>query len=414
MSTDHEQRGSFFRQSSWLMFATVVGGALMWAVHFLAKAIPEEEYGDFGAFLAVVMVLPTIPIQMVFAQQTARAIAQNRIGEVSTLIRTVFLWTFVLCLLIATVALIFQDTFLAKWKISNPAALWFTLPVVFLSLVLPMTWGVLQGAQNFLWLGWSLMVNSLGRLMASTFAVLVVGSYAAGMLFGVLFGLFVGLVIALIQTRSFWMAPRAAFRWTTLTRQVVPLLLGFIGFQVLFTVDTMFVKAYFPQEQAGYYVSAGTLARAVMWLVLPLASLMFPKLIHSAVKAQKTNLSSIVMAGTAVLAGIGALCLALLGPLLIRLVYKESYLDVATSLLPWYGSVMVPLAVGNVMLNELLAKPAPKFALGISVLTLAVGYIVALTRFNDSLVMVLQTMGVFNLAFLAICAWFTFHGRRES
>jgi O-antigen/teichoic acid export membrane protein len=258
------------------------------------------------------------------------------------------------------------------------------------------------------------MANSLGRLMASTFAVLVVGSYAAGMLFGVLFGLFVGLVIALIQTRSFWMAPRAAFRWTTLTRQVVPLLLGFIGFQVLFTVDTMFVKAYFPQEQAGYYVSAGTLARAVMWLVLPLASVMFPKLIHSAVKAQKTNLSSIVMAGTAVLAGIGALCLALLGPLLIRLVYKESYLDVATSLLPWYGSVMVPLAVGNVMLNELLAKPAPKFALGISVLTLAVGYIIALTRFNDSLVMVLQTMGVFNLVFLAICAWFTFHGRRES
>ena len=71
------EHASFFRQSGWLMIANVAGGALMWAVHFLAKAIPEGEYGDFGAFLAVVMVLPTIPLQMVLAQQTARTLART-------------------------------------------------------------------------------------------------------------------------------------------------------------------------------------------------------------------------------------------------------------------------------------------------------------------------------------------------
>jgi O-antigen/teichoic acid export membrane protein len=414
MSADHDQRVSFFRQSGWLMIATVIGGSLMWAVHFLAKAIPEREYGDFGAFLAVVMILPAIPIQMVFAQQTARAIAQDRPAEISTLIRASFFWTFLLCLVVSAVALVFQDAILAKWKISSPAGLWFTLPVVYFSLVLPMIWGVLQGAQNFLWLGWSLMLNSLGRLMASSFAVLVVGTYAAGMLFGVLSGLLLGLSIALLQTRKFWLIPRAPFAWSKLSKQVVPLLLGFIGFQVLFTVDTMFVKAYFPQNEAGYYVSAGTLARALMWLVLPLAAVMFPKLMSSAVKSEKSNLSSIVMAGTAILASVGALCLALLGPILIRLVYRESYVQVATSLLPWYGLVMIPLAVGNVMLNELLAKPAPKLAVGVSLLLLGAAYMVALTQFHGSLITVLHTMGVFNLAFLAICTWFTLQDRRAA
>ncbi len=393
------------------MLCNVAGGALMWAVHFLAKAIPEREYGDFGAFLAVVMVLPTIPIQMVFAQQTARSIANGRRGEISALIRAAVLWTSVAWVAAAVVALIFQGTILANWKVTNPAGLWFTLPVVLFSLLLPMIWGVLQGAQNFLWLGWSLMLNSFGRLAGASLAVLVLGTYAAGMLFGVMFGLLLGIVVAVVQTRQFWAEKPTAYDWQALSRQVIPLLLGFIGFQVLFTVDTMFVKACFPQEQAGYYVSAGTLARALMWLVLPLASVMFPKLVHSAVKSEKSNLSGIVMVGTAVLAGAGALGLAILGPFVIRLVYKASYLEVATSLLPWYGCAMIPLAVGNVLLNELLAKPAPKLSLGVCILILALGYMLALTQFHGTLVTVLKTMGVFNLAFLALCGWFAWQAR---
>ena len=67
-------RASFFRQSGWLMFATVAGGMFMTAVHFLSKAMPEAEYGQFGAFLSVAMFIPAMPLQMVLAQQTARAL----------------------------------------------------------------------------------------------------------------------------------------------------------------------------------------------------------------------------------------------------------------------------------------------------------------------------------------------------
>src|SRR5262245_36252488 len=85
------KHASFFRQSGWLMIANVVGGALMWAVHFLNKFIPPGEYGSFGALLAVVMLLPTIPLQMVLAQQTAKALAQHREREVSGVIHAVWL-----------------------------------------------------------------------------------------------------------------------------------------------------------------------------------------------------------------------------------------------------------------------------------------------------------------------------------
>lgn len=402
---------SFFRQSGWLMLATVTGGALTWLVHFLSKAIPEKEYGDFGAFLAVVMVLPTIPVQMVFAQQTAKAMAEGKPGETSRLMRVAFAVIFGIWLVACMLVLLFHKQILSEWKVSNPLALWVTLPLVLFSILLPMFWGVLQGAQNFLWLGWSMLFNSLGRIAGAAVAVLVFGAFAAGMLSGVLFGLLLGLAVGLYQTRGIWTAKPAPFDWTPFLRQVIPLMIAFIGVQILFTADTMFVKAYFSEEQAGFYVSAGTLSRALLWLVLPLAAVMFPRLVHSAAKSEKSNLTGVVLLGTAILAGGGALGLTLVGPWVIRLVYKASYVGVAAGLLPWYGAAMVPLALGNVLLNQLMAKPAGKLGLSLCIALVAGGYIVAVMHYHDSLVYVLKVMGLFNLLFFLVAGLFVWRER---
>lgn len=410
-SADAARDASFFRQSGWLMVANVAGGALMWAVHFLARRVPPGEYGNFGGFLAVIMVLPTIPLQMVLAQQTARALATGQHGELSGVIRLFWRGTFYIWLVAAVLALVFQRQILAAWKVENPMALYLTLPIVLLTLWMPMFWGVLQGRQNFLWLGWSLLSNGIGRFGVAAFAVLVLHAYAAGMLTGVLLGTALAFGIAAWQTRSLWLSPPAAFDRRGLAQQVIPLVLGFLGFQILFTADTMFVKTYFREDEAGFYVAAGTLSRALMWLVLPLAAVMFPRIVHSAARAEKTNLLSVVLVGTAVLAVAGVAGLVLLGPWVVRIPYPESFANVVIPLLPWYAGAMVPLAVANVLLNDLLARPASKLRLGLAILTVALAYMFCLTRFHASLVQVLQVMGCFNLLLLAVCALFHRAGR---
>ncbi|HWQ91967.1 MAG TPA: oligosaccharide flippase family protein [Clostridia bacterium] len=403
---------SFFRQSGWLMATNIAGGALMWAVHFLSKKIPAGEYGNFGAFLAVVMVLPTIPLQMVMAQQTARALAQNRRGQLSGVIR-LFAWGTLLVWAVGAVAvLVFQDQILTLWKVASPTALYLTLVIVLLSLWSPLTLGLLQGQQNFLWLGWTMMSNAVGRFVVAAFAVLVLHAYAAGMLTGVLIGIVVGLGIGMWHTRRLWLTPPEPFDRRALREQLLPLVLGFLGFQILFTADTMFVKAYFDEATAGFYIGAGTLSRALMWLVLPLAAVMFPRMVHSAAKSEKSNLTSLVLAGTAILAIMGAGGLTIVGPWAVPFVFKPSFVDVATPLLPWYAGAMVPLAVANVMLNDLLARPSSKLGFSICVFGLALLYMFALTQFHATLVTVPRVMGVFNLVFLGICAWFTWAGKK--
>jgi len=404
-------RASFFRQSGWLMFATVAGGMFMTAVHFLSKRIPEEEYGQFVAFLSVAMFIPAMPLQMVLAQQTARARALHREHELSGLIRAAWLGTFLVWLLAVVAVLLFQGKIMAQWNISNPAAIWLTLPVLLFTAWLPMFAGVLQGQQNFLWLGWSMMIHGVGRLAIATFAVLVLHYYAPGMVLGILGGLTVALVIAIWPTRSLWLASPQAFEWRSLLRQIIPLTLGFGAYQFLLTADTMVVRACFSGADSAFYGSAGTLARASMWLVGPLATVMFPKIVHAKAKAENSDLMGVVLLGTVVLAAGGAMGLCVFRPWVVPFMFKDSYLQPAAVLLPWYAWAVVPLAVANVLLNNLLARGLFKVVPALCVL--AVVYAVALSRFHATPVMVIKTLGVGNLLLLAVCAYYTWGGKKS-
>jgi O-antigen/teichoic acid export membrane protein len=397
------------------MIANVGSGMMMWAVHLLNKKIPASEYGVFGVLLAVAMFVPNMPLQMVFAQQTAKALVANRERELAGMIRLAWLGTFGLWLVVACGAWIWQADILQRWQITNPAGLWITLPVILFSLWLPLFWGVMQGQQNFLWLGWSNIFNGVGRLGLAAFIVLLLGGYAAGMMTGVCLGLAVAVGIGIWQTRSLWQLPAQPFDWRSLLAQIIPLMLGFGAVQFFLTADTIFVKRYFPGDITGFYVSAGTLSRALLWLVLPLATVMFPKIVHSAAKSEENNLLGLVLLGTAILAAGGAAGLWLLGPWIVKLIYQDSYMQVALSVLPWYAWAMVPLALANVLINNLLARANFRIVPALAVLAAAYGVALAvvgrhagnLANPQVGLRMMLQTLGAFNLLLLAVCAGFT-------
>src|SRR5215469_12758354 len=113
--TQDAHRARFFRQSGWLMIANIAGGVLMWAVHLLARATGESQYGLFITLLSAVMLVPAIPLQMVFAQQTAKAAATGRERELSALARSICLGLFIAWALACAGVAVFQGTILRLW-----------------------------------------------------------------------------------------------------------------------------------------------------------------------------------------------------------------------------------------------------------------------------------------------------------
>lgn len=399
------QRSTFFRQSGWLMIANVAGGMLMWAVHFLGHKIGRAQYGEFGVLLASAMVIPNIPLQMVMTQQTAKALASDRTRELAGVLRLFLGGVFGLWLVAALAVFIGRARILEHWKITDPTALWLMLMATLFCLWLPIFSGVLQGQQNFLWLGWSSIFNGIGRVVIAGVAVIAFSLGATGMMVGVLVGTASAVAVCVWQARTVWWQKPLPFDWRGVLSQVIPLMLGFGAFQFLFTADTMFAGNYFGPKEVGCYVSAGTLSRALMWFVMPLATVMFPRIVHSAARSEKTDLMKLVLLGTAILASGGAVFLSLVGPFVVRLMSGQDFVALASALLPWYAGALVPLALANVLLNDLLARS--RFKIVPVLCLLAIGYGFALTHFHDSPKEVLKTLGAFNVLLFLACTWYS-------
>ncbi len=412
-TVDHKPHAAFFRQSGWLMIAAIVGGLLTYGVHFLSKSVDEKEYAAFGLLLMVVACLPTMPLQMIFAQQTAKALATGRERQVGKMIRQVCTGLFLLWLVGAVLVFIFQKQIAAGWHLPGVGGLLITLPLILLSLLTPMFNGVLQGRQDFFWMGWASILGGFGRVAGAALLVLALSLGAMGMMGGTLMGVTAAVIIMIWRSRDIWSLPDGDTDWKNLSGQIVPLLFGFGACQIMFTSDTMFAKAYFSDDQMAPYIAVGTLSRALLWLVLPLASVMFPKLVHASAKAEKTNLFAIVVLGTAILAAGGALGLWLVGPLLVKFMSKAAYVAEAVKLIPWYAGAMIPLALANVMVNDLLARE--RYGVVPWMVLLAVAYIITLplmlNHYPGKIEVVLQTLGAFNLLLFTICAFFTWGGK---
>lgn len=402
---------SFFRQSTWMMTASVAGGAFMFAVHFFSKKIPAAEYGVLGTLLAMVncMSIPALCLQMVFAQQAAAALSEEQNRQLTGTAHGVLLGTFFVWLFMAGGVVGFSRDILTTLKIANPTALWATVFFGLLSLWQPIFNGLMQGKQNFLWLGWVFILAGLVRFLAVAVIVLLLNGWAAGMMIGAVLAQLVAFLIVLVQSWKILCAKRAPFDWRDWLARVVPLTFGFGACQFMFASDALFVQTFFDRNETGPYMAAGTLCRALVLFTAPLAAVMFPKVVRGVALAERTSVLSLTLISTAVLVTAGALGLWLVGPWVLRLVFTKEFL-VAVPLLPWFAVGMGILALANVLVNNLMARA--RFEVVPWLVMVAAGYATALTRFHGSFLEVIQTLGVFSLLFLAIAAWFTW-GRGE-
>jgi O-antigen/teichoic acid export membrane protein len=394
--------------------ATVGSGALMSLVHLCSKVIPGTEYAALGTLVQLLtwMAIPALGLQMVFTQQASAVLTLAHRRQLVGAMRAVTLGAFSVWLLMALLVFLWRAECIAALRLTNPAALWVTLAIGLLMLWSPVFQGLMQGRQNFLWLGWAAVVSSVGRLSIAAFVVLLLGAGAAGIMTGVLVGAALGFGVALWQSWDLWREPSAPFDWRTWLARVIPLTVGFGASQFLFSADLLIVQAYLGKNGAAApYVFGGTLARAIVFFTGPLAAVMFPKIVHSAVRSQPTNLMRLTLLGTAVLSALAAVGLTLTGPLLIRLGSTPANLAVIP-LLPLFAWSMVPLAIANVLLSNFMAHS--HFKLVPFLVLVAAGYWVALQYHHASFKAVIQTLGIFNLLFLAVCLGFTWSTNGKS
>jgi O-antigen/teichoic acid export membrane protein len=405
-------KSTFFRQSAWMVIATVGGGVFMSAVHTVASKMEKEEYGVFFALLRSLLLvgIPAGGLQTILAQQTAGAITDAQLRQLSATVRWVFRWVFIAWLACGVVLIFVQSHILATLKIHNPAALWITAVVALTSLWIPAVKGVLQGQQNFLALGWVAILDGVGRFAAIAVIVLLLAGQAAGALTGALIGQVLSLALGVWWARDVFRGPGEPFDRGDWTRRVLPLTLAPAGILVLQTADVIFVQSIFPADQSPFYMPPAMIGFALVQFTVPLAAVMFPKIVRSAARSETSDAFKLTLATTALLGAIAAIAATLLPELPLRILYFKSpvYWKCAP-LVPWFAWCMLLLTIGNALVTYLLAHG--RSAIAVWLVMLSLGYLAVLFTLKDRLVamemfaafkLVVQTMTAFNLALVAI------------
>jgi O-antigen/teichoic acid export membrane protein len=440
-------RLTFFRQSGWMMIASFIGGIFMTAVHIvaakdlgasemgslgemLAKFLrPPLDKGAYGLFYTLVLILgyiglPAAGLQTILAQQTAMAITESQQRQLRRTIRVLMAATLVIWAVAFLVAFVIRQRLLLELKIDDPAALWVTLLAGLLVLWTPVLSGVLQGQQNFLWLGATSILGGVGRCAAIFVIVRLMGAGVTGGMFAVLCGILLSLLISAWQSRTVWHGPSEPFVWRPWLQRVVPLTMGVAATTFIMTVDMIVVRTFFNEDQTGFYSAAGILGRALAYFTGPMTAVMFPKIVQSAARAERTDVLAQALGATALLGAAGAFFCTLLPQVPLRIMYDQTYL-VIKPLVPWFAWCVLPLTLANVLINNLLARSRFAVVPWLVLVALTYGSVLLLVSKRlasadelEAFKTIVRILGLFGVLALLVSAWFTWrtteHGHPSS
>jgi uncharacterized membrane protein len=131
---------------------------------------------------------------------------------------------------------------------------------------------------------------------------------------------------------------------------------------------------------------------------------MFPRIVRSAARAEETTVLAQTIGATVLVGGLGAALLTFLPELPLRVLWGARYIS-AAPLVPWFAWCMLPLAIANVLINNLLARERYSAVPWLSLV--ALGYGAALWFRHDTLIEVIQALGVFSVLLVIVCIVFT-------
>lgn len=413
---------SLYRQGSWMMIASTLCSVFALATHFYGAWMGANQYGLFNTFLQMLnlALIPALPLQMMFCRQAASVVDEQSKRELAGTMQGTALIMLGIWSLMLVSSLVFHRDLSRIFQVENPVVIWCGLLAACPLLILPIFLGAVQGKEDYLAFGVSVILNGFGRFIAVGLLVGLLGLQAGGALFGVALGSGSALLLAMARSRDCWQIKGLKIDWKKWFSKLIPLALGLGSSQAMLAIDVILVRASFDKDYTGLYGAAGMFGRGIVLFLAPLVWVMFPKIVKQQVTREPSDALKQTLKFTAA-AGFGmALSLTLFSwgsPPFLNWLLLNDYLPATAatwlednmdavktifSLLPMFVWTMLPLTAANILINDLLAKG--RVDVGPWLFLVPVTYAVVLSFTGTTAVRILATLFVFNLVLLGV-AW---------
>jgi O-antigen/teichoic acid export membrane protein len=243
----------------------------------------------------------------------------------------------------------------------DAAATFATTATIAFALVIPAVWGGLLGARLFLVFGLAQLAFA-GTRFAAGLAIGLAGGDAAAVMAGVAAATAVTLGLTFLPLRDLWHAAEGVGRRRLATLPNAAAATGLTVLMALATVDVLVANLAFSSNTAGAYGVASVCARVQLLIPIGVVTVLFPRV---ATLRDPERERRHLLAGLAVVAGLGALVTVLLwtfaGPI-VDDIFGEKY----HAAVPWLGPLSLAMALyalSTVYLYHFLSLARTRFAL---------------------------------------------------
>ena len=328
----------------------------------LARVLSPAEYSVLVALVVITLIaaVPPLAFQASVAREVALELEGGRRGQAGSALRDtvrgLLPWAAGVLLLGAVVSAV-----MAAVGRGDAAATFATAATIAFALVIPAVWGGLLGARLFLVFGLAQLAFA-GTRFAAGLAIGLSGGDAAAVMAGVAAATAVTLGLTFLPLRDLWRTAERAGRRRLATLPNAAAAAGLTVLMALATVDVLVANLAFSSNTAGAYGVASVCARVQLLIPIGVVTVLFPRV---ATLRDPERERRHLLAGLAVVAGLGALVTVLLwtfaGPI-VDDIFGEKY----HAAVPWLGPLslaMAMYALSTVYLYHFLSLARTRFAL---------------------------------------------------
>lgn len=397
--SDTDSRATFFRQSGWMAFASMAcGGFNLFSSLVVFKMGAQVNTFETAVAALAIFSTPALGIQAAFASQAALADTPQRQGELAALMRSAFAWIGLAWAVAAVLGFAFSDRILAIYNLSSPDILWVWLGLALVTLWAPISTGVLQGRQDFLWFGVGTLLSGASRLGVLLAVVYLFRLGALGGLIGVTAGSSAVLVLMTWRTMNVLTQIGGRPHWKGFLSRAIPLTLGLGALVTIMQADALVVReklqVHLTVEETIGYTAARRIGQVLVFLVGAVVTVMYPKVARGIRSQGGYDALKLTVMLTATVSLAGAIVTSLIPQFPLRVLAGSNTSPESATLVIAYVWALAPLAISNVLVWNLMARECYR-AVPLLIL-IAGGCWFTLRAFSDSLQAVVAVVGAFS------------------
>ena len=395
MSEPTDIKHGLLRHSMFLFAATQIANVANLLFQFVTgRQLPDHEYGVLGAMMSIFLIAatPLDALRTAMAHYTTRAMRTGDIGAIRWIVREWsgrMIW---LALALMAAGVLLQKPAAVFFQLDSGLPFVFACALVGLTFFMPLLNGVFQGMQHFYWMSASMhawTVLKLGLVIVLTaYAPTAIAGLTAHALASI-----VGIAISFYGIRSLTRTEAAKKPATGIGVFFVRSLMMLGGYAVIMNADLIFVKHIFSPEEAGLFARVATIGRSIIFLPMPIALVMFPKVITSGPSTRYSRVTLLKALGLVALLISSAVAAIIAVPWLpLRIMYGITSPDPEmTRLLILFVCSMAPLALTYLLMNYEMAQH--RFGMTWFLIGCAALYIGGVVAWHDTMEHVVWVLG---------------------